>query len=73
MVIFNLNCRMRDAIDHNPEMMVSLKNEVDSQIEEKMQSIGISYKESLTKKEYNAVNTQLNGQRKSLVSVSILH
>lgn len=61
---------MKDAIEHNPEMMVSLKNEVENQIEEKMQSIGLSYKDSLTKREYNAVNTQLDGQRKSLVSVS---
>jgi hypothetical protein len=64
---------MKDAIEHNPKMMESLKNEVESQIEEKMQSIGISYKESLTKREYNAVTTQLDGQRKSLVSVSILN
>ena len=62
---------MKDAIEHNPVMMLSLKKEVESQIEDKMLSIGISYKESLTKREYNAVNTQLDGQRKSLVSVSI--
>jgi hypothetical protein len=63
---------MKDAIEHNPEMMASLKNEVESQIEDKMLSIGINYKEKLTKREYNAVNTQLDGQRKSLVNVSIL-
>ncbi|XP_065333612.1 cilium assembly protein DZIP1L isoform X2 [Cloeon dipterum] len=56
---------MKEAIEGNPVLIESLKNEVENQIEEKMSEIGLSSAEqSLNRSEFISVNNRMNEQRK---------
>ncbi|CAB3373060.1 Hypothetical predicted protein [Cloeon dipterum] len=56
---------MKEAIEGNPVLIESLKNEVENQIEEKMSEVGLSSAEqSLNRSEFISVNNRMNEQRK---------
>jgi hypothetical protein len=62
--ICHWNFSMKKAIENNPLLMESLKNEVETQVQEKLTEVGIGYDESLNKSEYEAINNQLAEKRK---------
>ncbi|XP_059485245.1 cilium assembly protein DZIP1L isoform X2 [Neocloeon triangulifer] len=55
---------MKEAIQQNPVLIESLKNEVETQVQEKFNSVGLLSDEGLNRKEFLSVSNQMKEQRK---------
>jgi len=60
---------MKEAIHENPALIESLKNEVETQVQEKLAEVGIGFEEGLNQVEFNTINKQLKVQRKATEKV----